>query len=353
MPSSTSNSEFEVYDRPVPELKWGVAGALAMLVFLAAFGAWEMHWRAWGAQPTYRNSEGLWATQRRRANAEPEKTVLVGSSRTLSNFNLDVWQKVAGERPIQLALEGTSPMTVLEGLANDPNYNGKKIVIGVTPLLFFTGFEYRTDVLKYYPKETPSQRFSQWLSMTLIEPYFAYNDPDFAIFPILKRQAWPARMGVRANRDVRRLFTSSTDRNMRMWEKVETDAAYQKLCQDIWREFWDPPDMKMLPEIPKMQARQMERAEKVAQKLKERGIKAVFVLHPMEGEFKQFEMHAMARERNYDELLRRTGLPGLHFEDHPEMQGYWIPEWSHMARADADRYTAAVYPLIKQKLEGR
>jgi hypothetical protein len=354
MPSSTSNSEpmVETYERPVPVLRWGVAGALAVAMLLGAMAYWEMHWRKWGAQPTYRNSEGLWALQRKRINqGEGHKTVLIGSSRTLSNINLDVWEKVAGERPIQLALEGTSPLPVLEGLADDPDFKGR-VVVGVSSLLFFSGFEFRHEVLEYYPKETPSQRFGQWLSMTLLEPYLAFYDQDFALFTVIKRQSWPKRAGIRADRDVRRLFTASRDRNMRMWEKVETDAAYQQLCKDIWKEFWDPPDMKIIPEIPKMRARQLDRAEAVAKKLKARGIPVVFVLHPVDGEFKHFELDiANKREDTWEPLLQRTGLPGLHYQDHPEMQGYWLPEWSHMSRADADRYTVAVYPLIQQKLE--
>ena len=64
MPSSTSNSDYPVNDpappeRPVPTLRWGAAGLAAVLVLLAGLGSWEAHWRNWGAEPTYRNSEGF------------------------------------------------------------------------------------------------------------------------------------------------------------------------------------------------------------------------------------------------------------------------------------------------------
>ena len=52
-------------------------------------------------------------------------------------------------------------------------------------------------------------------------------------------------------------------------------------------------------------------------------------------------------------LLARTGAPGIHFEDHPELQGYALPEWSHMAASDADRYTAALYPIVERTLRPR
>jgi hypothetical protein len=354
MLSSTSNSEPlapPVPERPVPPMHWKTTAIVTALVFAVTLGAWEWHWRKEGALPTYRNSEGLWSIQRNRINkGEGDATVLIGSSRTLSNINLDVWEKLDGHRPIQLALEGTSPVTPLESLANDPDFHGR-LIVGVTPLLYFSGFQYREDVLKYYPKETPAQRWGQKLSMTLLEPYFAFYDDDFALMTVLKRQKWPPRKGVNVKSDVRRLFTVSADRNMRMWERMEQDVAYQNRAKEIWREFWTQPDPEMMAAMPKLVAKQLERSEAAVKKLRARGVKVVFVLHPVDGEFAAFELHAMARPMTWEPLLQRTGAPGIHFQDYPQLQGYWLPEWSHMARADADRYTAALYPLIQEKLK--
>ena len=44
--------------------------------------------------------------------------------------------------------------------------------------------------------------------------------------------------------------------------------------------------------------------------------------------------------------LAATAAPGIHFEDYPELQGYYLPEWSHMTRAEAERFTAALYGEI-------
>lgn len=351
MPSSTSNSDYPVNDpappeRPVPTLRWGVAGLVTIVLFLAALGAWEAYWRDWGSVPSYRNSEGLWAIQRRRV--QPDSTVLVGSSRTLSNINLNVWEKLDGKRPIQLALEGTTPVTPLEWLADDASFKGR-VLVGVTPLLFFSGFQYRQDVLDYYPKETPSQRFGQWLSMTLLEPHLAFYEPDFALFTVLKRQGWPQRAGVRKDSDVRRLFVSDADRNMRLWHKMENDVAYQNQQKAIWREFWDPPDPKMMAAGPMLRAKQLERASAAIKKLRERGAQVVFVLHPVDGEFAHVEFMVNPRADTWDVLLNRSGVPGIHFQDYPELQGYRLPEWSHMTGKEAERYTEALYPLVKAK----
>ena len=210
MPSSISNSDLHVVsttgaerltaaDRPgvaqpvpvrdIPAQPWD-AILLGMLTLLLVLGtAWELHWRAWGVLPGYRNSNGEWAQQRRRIDqGEGGKTVLIGSSRILFDVQLPVWEKAAGERPIQLAMEGTSSLPVLEDLAADPQFIGQ-LVVGVAPSLFFSGFAYRGDVVPYYHRQTLSQRSGNWLSKRLLEPYIAFDEPDFALATVIKRQA--------------------------------------------------------------------------------------------------------------------------------------------------------------------
>jgi hypothetical protein len=357
MPSSTSSSniaDIESFERPVPGLRFGVAAMIAVLITVSALVAWEVYWRDFGAYPSYRNSEGLWAIQRRRIDkGEGRATVLIGSSRTLSNIALHVWQRLDGRRPIQLALEGTSPMQPMEDLANDPDFNGR-LIVGVAPGLFFSGFAYRQPVLDYYPKETPSQRFSQWLSMTFLEPYLAFFDPDFALFPILKRQAWPLRPGMRPDRDVRKLFVSEADRNMRLWEKVEHDAAYRTLAQDIWREGFPPPTEEFKKRMLEARAKQLDRAAAAVAKLRQRGVEVIFILHPVDSEFYEHEIKlGNPRAATWDVLLARTGARGIHFEDYEELQGLNLPEWSHLAAADAERYTESVYRIIREQRDLR
>jgi hypothetical protein len=363
MHSSTSNSERftaaapavapvkapPVPERPLPQIHFGIAGVVAILVTALLLGGWEVYWRQQGSVPAYRNSEGLWAKQRRRIdNGEGNATVLIGSSRTLSNINLDVWEKLDGKRPIQLALEGTSPIRVMEDLAEDQNFRGR-LIVGVSPMLFFSGFEYRKAVLDYYPKETPAQKWGQWLSEKGVEPYFAFYDPDFALFTILKRQPWPKRAGVDADLEVRKLFLSENDRNTHMWKRMEEDTAYQNLQKSIWAQNWKkPPDAEMIKHLLESREKQLQRAEAAATKLKNRGVEIIFVLHPVDGEFRERELTAQPREATWEPLLQRTGARGIHFEDFPQLQGLNLPEWSHLSTEDAKRYTAALYQMIAQ-----
>ncbi len=362
MPSSISSSDFwrtkseagaASYERPTPVLRFGLALVLAVIVFAGALTVWEMSWRAYGSVPSIQNSDGLWAQQRRRIDdGEGNATVLAGSSRVLFDIDLDAWQRVAGERPIQLALEGTSPMFLLKDLASNPKFTGR-LVVGVAPDLFFTGFAYRASVEKYQREETWSQRAGQWLSMHTIEPFFAFFDPDFALMTVLRRQPWPVRAGVHSRMDVRKLSIGDGDRDTHMWSKVEDDSAYQKMAQDVWAQDFDKPAYKAMrfsgpEEMQRHIDKQIEAAVEATAKLRARGVKVVFVRLPTAGRYLEYDEREFPRRQTWEVLLERSGCPGIHFQDYPELQGYWLPEWSHLATKERPRFTEAIYRILER-----
>ena len=354
MHSSTSSFKpsdaAPTYERELPRVNIGSAWLIAAVVLLVGLIAWEWKWRAFGVQPSYRNSDEAWAAQRRRiSNGEGDKTVLIGSSRVLFDVQLHVWEQMFGERPIQLAFEGTSPIFTLEDLADDPKFTGR-VLVGISPPLFFSGFDRRLQAIKSWQRETLAQRSGHWLSTHLIEPFFAFYDEDYALMTVLKRQEWwPARAGVRAFKDVRRLSVHDKDRNTRLWDKLEKDPEYQALAKSIWRQLFAPPP-GMTPEKGRQIAEeQINRAVAAVAKLKARGVPVVFLRAPSTGEFLAAENKGFPRERTWNVLLERTGAPGIHFEDYPELQGLTLPEWSHLTAADAERFTERLAAILQRE----
>lgn len=343
--------------RPVPEQPWGRIFTAALLILALLLGCWEAYWRLYGVHPSIANTYGLWAQQRRRIDAgEGDATVLLGSSRVFFDIQLPVWEHLAGRRPIQLAIEGTSPLPFLEDLADDPRFTGR-VLVGVAPDLFFSGYQYRGGVLSYMRKESPSQRVGQWLSMHVIEPYFAFDDPDYALATVVARQPWPLRPGRIWDTEVRKLADSEADRNTHLWSKVGDDLQYREMARNIWREGFVPsPDDPSPAERAKVAHEQIERAAKAVATLRARGVKVLFVRMPSVGEYLAFENRQFPRAQTWDLLLAASGAPGIHFEDYrelrPDLQGYYLPEWSHMVRADGERVTAALYEIIERDFWG-
>lgn len=343
-----------VPERDVPPQPWRRIVLAGFVLFVLLMAAWETYWRDFGATPGYRNSNGAWAEQRGRIDAgEGGRTVLIGSSRVLFDVQLPEWEASSGERPIQLALEGTSPLPVLEDLAADPNFTGR-LVIGVAPELFFSGFAYRGEAIGHYHQRGPSQRSGHWLSKRLLEPYFAFYDADFALPTVVMRQPWPLRPGMRKDSPVRKLLEQDADRNTRIWRKVETDPEYRELARSIWLERLHgppPPGMDTPDKLRKVIDTQIDRAARAVATLRKRGVRMVFVRPPSDGEYYAFEQKVLPRPATWDVLLQRTGVPGIHFEDYPQLQGYELPEWSHLTQADAKRYTLALAPLVEQEFQ--
>jgi hypothetical protein len=284
-------------ERPVPALDFGRVGLVAALCFALLLGGWEAYWRSQGAVPGVVYSDGLWARARRQVRTgDPRATVLIGSSRTLSDVQLPVWARLEGRPPVQLALEGTSPMGVLEDLAADTAFRDRRLVVGVTPPLFFTGRAYRQGAVDHARTETPSQRAGQWLGMTLVEPFLAFQEPDYALFAVLARQPWPQRPGAEFRRPPPKLFVHSADGNARMWARVERDTAYQRVVQQIWaRNFRPPPGPP--PPGPPPPVVQIGRAVRAVAALRARGVEVVFVRHPSSGPFLAAEQAGFPRAR--------------------------------------------------------
>jgi hypothetical protein len=362
MPSSTSSSRrLTASDRPgvaqpvpvrdVPDQRWGLLLVIALLLAVGLTGLWEWHWRQYGVVPSMRDDAELWARQRRRIdNGDGNATVLIGASRTFFDVQLPVWERLSGKRPIQLALVGTSPQFVLEDLADDPNFKGR-ILMGVVPDIFFSGREYRGSFLKFFQNESPSQRVGKWLSMHVVEPYLAFYDPDYALFTLLRRQHWPVREGVHVRSEVRKLSLTEQDRENYMWSKLETDPVYIAEACRIWAEHFNapPPTPTELIAKEKTFYLQVARATAAIARLRARGVSVILVRDPSTGEYLKSETRNYPRAKAWDVLITRTGAPGIYFEDYPQLRdGYELPEWSHMSRASAERYTAELYRIMER-----
>ena len=74
----------------------------------------------------------------------------------------------------------------------------------------------------------------------------------------------------------------------------------------------------------------------------------IFIRPPSEGRYLEYENRLFPRAETWDVLLAESGAPGIHFEDYPELQGYRLPEWSHMSADEAERFTAALQPIVER-----
>jgi len=354
MPSSTSSSEpppiagpldglvhadaLAEAHRDIPDRPWGRIALIALVLTLTMMAGWEAFWRHQGYYPgDIKDSNAAWAEQRRHATGDA--LVLIGTSRNLFDVNLDVWQQTTGVRPVQLSLEGTSPRFMLQDLANDPKFHGV-VVSDVLTGMFFTQFDGRgAGVLPYYQHETPSQRAGFFLSI-LPEQVFAYIDDQTRLKELWRRLVLPTRPGQPpAFEDPYKIGVKQADRNSQVWDRILNDRPYRERTIRIWGYVMRPPPGAPPPDPPKVIA---EVAANVA-KIRARGGDVVFVMHPQAGWLAKEEP---PRGPFWDALLAGSKSRGIRYDDYPQLQGFRIPELSHMHPDDAKIYTARLAPLV-------
>lgn len=336
----------EHVERAAPDRPWRLLALIATAATAAATLGWELHWRGKGhIAGDFKNTAGLWAQARR--SVGPESTVLIGASRIFFGVDLDVWEEESQRgRPIQLALEGTSFRPILSDLAKDETFRGL-VIAGYVPAIVYTNFTYRQDVIDYAREESPSQRVDHLLSMQL-EKAFAFIDDQTRPKKMIYNAKLPVRPGMQQRFDVDKLEILEADRNAEVWRRVMDDEAYREMAKYVWdygMDAYKPPPFadgdvdKAIAEI-----------SADVDAIRARGGDVAFVQMPYDGGYEK-EESLFPRERFWHPLLTGTRSVGVSFFDHPELQNYYLPEWSHLAPREAERYTRALVPIFYRALD--
>jgi hypothetical protein len=349
------------YERPIPALPWRGMTVIVVLVVIAAATAWEFYCRSIGYGPTLNDNEDLWTEARRRV--KPESIVIVGDSRAWFDLDLDELQKGLGKRPVQLAAGGSCAYPVLADLANDERFHGT-IICSVVPRMFFAPpgsppMERSEKAVRRYHTQTLAQRASQYLAMPLEEHIAFLKQEELTLDDLLKRLPIPNRPDAIVPRRLPPYFQSEDrERRARMIEQCAQPGELQSRIQQIWLSlFTPPPPPTYIPQevfMEKMKKAKEDRfrdTTSAVAKLRARGGKIVFVRLPLTGELKALEDRITPRSDIWESLLKRTGVPGIYFEDYPELSGFDCPEWSHLSAADSVEFTKCLVPHLRSALQ--
>src|SRR6478672_2889201 len=102
------------------------SAVLTVIIVVAVVAFWEISLRNKGAQANYDDGPPLWANNRAMVYEPSDKAVVfIGSSRIKYDLDIPTWKNMTHIHPIQLAIEGSSPVPVLIDLANDPKFKGR------------------------------------------------------------------------------------------------------------------------------------------------------------------------------------------------------------------------------------
>lgn len=332
MHSSTSHSEFK---RPIPDLPWrGLLLAVGLLV-TAAVAAWEIHARRSGYVPTLNDTADLWAEAR--TTVEPDSVVLIGTSRMLFDIDLDVLERDLGQRPVQLAIVGSSPFPILADLAAEKSFRGT-VVLDVVPAMYFAPggppVEASERALKRYRNWNYAQRWSHQLAMKLEERLAFLQQEDLTLGKLLERLPIPNRPQALVGPKMPPYFyTLDRDRRARMAPEAATvGSPLQQQVVNTWLPLFTPPPPPSF--VPAEQFQQMM-AEAVESRFRERRNTCPHPGARRQGPASPVAGHGTApRARgDADAARRHVGPPAardrcarIDFQEHPELSAFDCPE---------------------------
>ena len=363
MPSSTSSSEppkgvirkegalpaglrLTASDRPgqaqpvptrdVPKQPWGGIMIAVAVALVAGIAALEVNARRIGLiAGDLDNSEVTWTNERIRSAAAP--AAIVGDSRILFDTNLNHFEALTGVRPVQLSIHGTSALTLLEDVADNPDFKGV-LIVGLADTMFFQPFDgYGEYVHRRDEFRSPYRVVSNEIDHTL-QRRFAFLDSNYRLSVIAHRLDPDLRAGVEGPKhDIWKVMEMGESRQGYLWERVETDPVIRARSRWAWKGF-----KEKFPYTPQLIAKGQTRAKAAVEKIRARGGDVVFVRPPSAPELRVNEEAQVPKAKGWDMLLRNTRSVGVHVDDLPaSVQGLTLPEWSHLNRKCAKVFTDA------------
>ncbi|MGY3266288.1 hypothetical protein [Lysobacter sp. HA35] len=331
--------------RPIPSQPWRGISVVALMLVVIALAGWEWQMRRVGLQAgDYGLEPSGWAAARRQIDVANVPVAIVGDSRILFDTDLDRFQQLTGVRPLQLALPGTNPRPFLEDVANDPHFHGL-LIVGLADMQYFrdsTGNG--APALERFHSEMPSQRTGYLLSRVL-ERRFAFIDPAYRLSTLVyTADRGQRRGGASWYFQPWKLLQIDERGQGSLWSKIETDVWLRTQARLAWL------DMPGRPPRPPIDAKTIEmtlaKSQAAVARIRARGGDVVFIRPPSAGPLRLREERRIPRHLGWDALLARTHSNGIHFEDHPELQGLVLPEWSHVSQRCARVYTDRYVRLL-------
>ena len=339
--------------RDIPKQPWGRLALAVLAVMAIGTAALEVNARRLGLHAgDLDNSEVDWAVERSRSEGAP--VAIVGDSRILFDTDLDRFEALTGVRPVQLAIHGTSALTLLEDTAGNEKFNGL-LIVGLSDTMFFQPFDgYGGYIHTRETFESPARQWSAGLDH-MLQRRLAFMDSSHRLSVVAARLDRDARPGVEGPfDDIWKLGEVGERRQTWMWPRIVTDRLLRAHSRWAWKGF-----KEKFPYTPELIAKGQKRAVIAVATIRARGGDVVFVRPPSDIHLRVNEEAQVPKAKGWDALLRNTHSVGVHNDDlPPHLRRLIMPEWSHLIRRCSSVFTdayvrrlAALTPRLKLRAD--
>ncbi len=308
-----------------------------LVVALLLLGAWECFWRVSGFDPVIEDDLGIWAIQRRAAAEEGDrKIVLLGSSRMQLDVDPQLVLAETGYEALMLAIDGNSPLPVLEDLADKSSFDGIVLCSFLPQWLADAG--YGKNRSAKWVRKFHKQKWSFWIETRLsllLQSNFVFRYPG-----LQPGKLWeeflegdfprPPYAPMRSDRYRPADYTKTDISQLR--------AARVKRQQEIVADASPLDDREFAARISEL--------ESMVQKIHARGGRVIFLRLPSCDAILELEEKTWPRRKYWDRFAAEISARTVHFADYPELSGFDCPDGSHLDYRDAKLFTRSLLHSI-------
>lgn len=367
MPSSTSSSETSTFERALPVGRWVPEVMVAVFLSVAFVIVVEAALAKRGFRPTVSDSSQRWMEQRARASALGDRAlILVGASRIQLDIDLQVLRHLTGLEPVQLAVDGSSFVPVLEELAGDSNVTGMVLVEFQDHVMVAPREDRASALVKQWKRDPikPDQSMWRWLEFEKTEELLtnllqahlrSYADGASPINAVtsrlLDRKATPQYLVMSPNR------SRSAD-----YRLVEMPSFYyRRVLRNLGKSAppvtngmsWSALDVALTEKISTLKVADegdfpvgIEKMAETVRAIQSRGGAVYFVSFPTSGLVRELDQRRFPREVFWDRFVAIVGAPSIHSHDVPALNQFVCPDGSHLDFRDQANFTESLVDAL-------
>jgi hypothetical protein len=331
--SSTSSS-----DSLAPDPHWRRAWLLTAALLLILLGGYELYWRSLGFVPMVNDDADLWSLARSRVRADdPNEIVLIGGSRLQLGLDPELFARSFTDRkPIQLAVDGSSCVPVLDHFSRDEHFRG--LLICEVSHFFFSGLDLtagkQAEYVHHYQQRSASafieESLRSWIQSHLV---LRLSDVSLKRLPghlIHGKSLKPNYIVTLPGRSRRADYSQSDLPGLQRYREEKSRAA----------EFGAPPAQLQ---------HDLDTLEEMVRRIQSRGGRVVFLVMPTSGVVRQIEQEHVPREKYWDRLVAHTQAMTIHFANYTSLQ-FECPEGSHLDYREAREFTRHFASILRSEL---
>ncbi len=333
MTSSTSSSD-------TAQHPWTRVWGLALVLAIVIVGSWEWLLRDAGLGPEYADNRSLWADTRHGLNQHGENAIaLLGASRLQYAVDVATLRENLQRPVVQLAVEGTSALALLENLAVDPRFRGT-VIYSVAPAFTLNSALPRIDAgkqrewVQYYLDQSRSRRMEQSLRLYL-QGKLAFRSPDAKLPRVV-----PAILstGSLPDRDQKTTFAN------RVLHKDYSKVSAQVDELGMVQFYLENTVPYTQPEFDVV----LNYVDTLVRLLRRKGVDVYFLRLPSTAEVQLLESAFFPRQVFWDVMEHRLDATFIHADDYPQMKGFMSQDGSHIDSKYIVEFTNILSSVLRE-----